>query len=286
MGAAAGAAAIGAGISATGSLASGMMGSSAAKSAASQQANAEREAAMLQQQQFESTRKDLEPFRQAGVDVLPDLTAYPKQAQSDLAAAAAEAKGAIPGPMTEEWLQKQPGYQWNLSQGMRALNASSSARGLGVSGANLKAASQWGTGLADSTYKSAWDMAQQRWSDINQNFTNQYNRFGQGFGQLKDIATLGETAAAKVGDIGQSTYANIGQNVAGAGQAQAAGTTASAQALSGGIQSLANAPLNYLSYQKLLGGDKGGYAGQQYMTSDGYTNTAPQPMNMDYTRTG
>jgi hypothetical protein len=220
--------------------------------AAQQQADAEKQAAMLQEQQYEQTRQDLLPFMTAGSSVLPQLTAWQPKAQDALTQAAAEAKGAIPGQMTEDWLKQQPSYQWNLSQGLKAMQNSAAARGLGVSGASLRGAAQWGTGLADSTYKSAWDMAQQRWSDLNQNFSNIYNQMDQGYKQLQSTASLGEDAAARSGSIGQAGAAAAGQNIAGAGQAQAAGTTAGASALAGGLQSAAQAPMNYLMYQQLF----------------------------------
>src|ERR1044072_1210880 len=245
---------VAAGVAAAGSMASGAMGSAAAGKAAGQQADAERQAAELQHQQYEETRADLLPYNQAGQSVLPDLLAYQKKAQDALTSAAADVKAGIPGPFTEDWLRQQPGYQWNLSQGMKAMQSSAAARGLGVSGAALKGAQQWGTGLADSTYKTAWDTAQQRFTDLQQNFKNIYDQFGQGYDMTKGIATLGENAAAQTGDIGAKLATGAAGNLAGAGQAEAAGTTAGAQSLSGGLQALSNAPMNYLMYQKAFGG--------------------------------
>lgn len=51
-----------------------------------------------------------------------------------------------------EALQADPGYQFRLQQGQQALERSLAAQGLGQSGAALKAAQQYGQGLADQTY--------------------------------------------------------------------------------------------------------------------------------------
>ena len=51
-----------------------------------------------------------------------------------------------------EALEADPGYQFRLQQGQQALERSLAARGLGQSGAALKAAQEYGQGLADQTY--------------------------------------------------------------------------------------------------------------------------------------
>lgn len=51
-----------------------------------------------------------------------------------------------------EALENDPGYQFRLQQGQKALERSLAARGLGQSGAALKAAQEYGQGLASQTY--------------------------------------------------------------------------------------------------------------------------------------
>ena len=67
--------------------------------------------------------------------------------------------------------QTSPGYQWQLGQGLRAVDAGAASQGMLRSGATLKAEQTFGSGLAD------------------QDFTNYYNR-------LFDLSKLGESAAA------------------------------------------------------------------------------------------
>src|SRR5689334_482050 len=124
MGIGAGAAA---GIAAAGSVASGAMGMMGASAGAKAQSDAANKAAMLQEAQYEQTRADLAPWVKAGSDTIPALTAYQPAGQTRLQAAIDQANANIPGVnggMTEEWLKQQPGYQWNLSQGQKALQNS------------------------------------------------------------------------------------------------------------------------------------------------------------------
>lgn len=51
-------------------------------------------------------------------------------------------------------LASTPGYQWDLSQGIGALDKSAAARGSLYSGAHAKGLEQFGTGLADQTWNS------------------------------------------------------------------------------------------------------------------------------------
>ena len=80
-----------------------------------------------------------------------------------------------------------PGYQFRLEQGENALNRSLGARGQLFSGAALKAAQEYGQGMADQTYNDAY----MRWLQQNQ---NQYN-------QLSGLSTAGQNAATGMADL-------------------------------------------------------------------------------------
>ena len=103
------------------------------------------------------------------------------------------------------------------------------ARGLGVSGAALKGAARFATGLADST------------------FNNRYS-------QALDAARLGETAAAQTGSYGTSAGQSIGSNLIGAGNAAAGGQVGAANALTGGLNGLGQAFL----INRMFGAGSGG----------------------------
>lgn len=198
-------------------IGAGVLGAGATAYGASQAADAQREAAAAataqQKAQYDQTRKDLLPFMQAGTGATNQLTA-------------ALPSLTTPFSMTQEALEATPGYQFNLSQGLKATQNSAAARGLGLSGAALKGAATYATGLADSTYTNQFNMDQT-------NKTNAYNK-------LLGVSQLGSNAAAQVGSYGQQTANQIGNNLTGAGNAQAGAYMATGNAVAGGANSLAN----------------------------------------------
>lgn len=150
-----------------------------------------------------------------------------------------------PFSMTQANLEQTPGYQFNLSQGLKTVNNALGARGLLDSGAVLKGGAEYATGLADNTYMNQFNMDQSQKSNI-------YNR-------LIGTAGLGESAAAQTGAFGTQTAGQQGANLVGAGNAQAAGSIAVGNAFAG----VANAVPNALISNKLLnnGYFGGGYQG-------------------------
>jgi hypothetical protein len=248
---------IGGAIAAGGSLLGGIFGGLGAKSAGDQAAAAAKQAAELQQQRYLQTRTDLQPYNTAGQSVLPDLTTlatsgpfgpngvnYLDMAQQNL-----------PGQMTQAQLEATPGYQFNLSQGLKATQAAAAARGLGVSGAAMKGAASFATGLADSTYQNQFANAQTRYSDILGLNTTQQGNLAAQFGRLQGVASLGENAAAQTGTTGAQLAATGGNALIQGGQAQAAGTLGAANAGTGAI----NSYLGYNLLQQAVGG--GGTSG-------------------------
>lgn len=138
--------------------------------------------------------------------------------------------------LTENYLQGTPGYKWNLSQGEQAVTNSAAARGLANSGAALKGAATFASGLADSTY-------QNQFNDTNTLANYGYNALNQQGTNTLNAANLS----------GQARMAGVG--------AAMAGTTAQANALQNGLNSLGNQAANYASnyaaYNKLINGGTG-----------------------------
>jgi len=124
-----------------------------------------------------------------------------QRALSDLAA----------GNFMQNW-QTDPGYQFRLQQGLKAIQGSAAARGLNQSGATLKALTEYGQNLASQEYQ------------------NIYNRE---YGRLSDLARMGTVGLGGLmgaaGQHGQS-MANI---ATGLGNAQAAAQMAHQQARQG-----------------------------------------------------
>jgi hypothetical protein len=132
-----------------------------------------------------------------------------------------------PFSMDQRTLEQTPGYRFNLSQGLKAVQNAAAARGLGASGAALKGASTFATGLADNTFRTQMD--------------NYYTGQGNQFNRLLGLSSQGANAAAQTGNLGVQTGANVGNTLMGGAAAQAAGLTGAAQARASGTVGSANA---------------------------------------------
>ena len=185
---------------------SGLAGAAASIFGGQQQASAANKAAQMQQDQYTQTRGDLMPFQQAGHSATNMLTGRLPQLTA-------------PITMNQQTLEQTPGYQFSLGQGLQSVQNSAAARGLGTSGAALKGAASYATGLADSTY-------QQQFQNTNINQTNSYNR-------LMGVSQLGEDAAARTGSFGTQAAGNAGNALIGGAAAQAASMVGAGNALTG-----------------------------------------------------
>lgn len=114
-----------------------------------------------------------------------------------------------------ELIASTPGYQFQLGEGLNAIDRSAAARGGLMSGATIRAAQRYGTGLASSEFG---------------NFAN----------RLMALAGLGQTAATTAGGFGQQTGANVGQNLANIGSARGSGYANTANIWGNAIGSAAN----------------------------------------------
>lgn len=239
-----GAAAIGGVASVAGSS---MQAGAAGKAASAQSAAADR-ATIAQEQQNAQTRGDLDAYQRLGTDTLGQLTpqiatyANPQQGSTSGAALLNQAyaenpgvylAGTIPGQTTQAngqyvpnqttttgqgfsqaELEATPGYQFAKSQGLQATQNSAAARGLGVSGAALKGAATFATGLADNTYGAQFTRAmQQQQQDFGQQqnvFADQTAQQQQAFGQGQNI--FSDQAAQNAQQFGQAQqrFTNLG----------------------------------------------------------------------------
>jgi hypothetical protein len=213
-------------------LAGGVLKGTGDKKAGDQAAKAAGAAAQTQKEMYLQTRADLQPFTGAGAGVLPAVNALalsgPTGGGPDYVAQAA---GERPLQMTQANLEATPGYQFDLSQGLKATQSAAAARGLGVSGASLKGAATYATGLADKTYKSQFDLQQQRFADLLLLNTGQQGNLTNQWGRLYDTAKLGANAAAQLGTTGGTLANQMGTAQIAQGTAQAQGTKGLTDAL-------------------------------------------------------
>ena len=248
-------------IAAGGSIAGAGISAMGAQSAAGKQAAAADKAAQTQLYMYNQTRSDLSPFTAAAQANLPAYQNYWQQSAPMLKGYLDQMQANLPPNMTEDELVKTPGYQFNLSQGLKAVQNANAAKGLGISGTALKGAANFATGLADSTYQNQFNNAQTRFADYGTLFSNALAGNQQVFNQLYSPVSLGENAAAQVGNNGATLAQAAGNAQMAAGQAQAAGIGTAAGALNQGINGAGNALMTY-AMMKGAGGNPlgpGGY---------------------------
>lgn len=213
-----------------GSVVSALATSYAAHKASEAQQAAAKTAADTSLNMYNTTRGDLAPFRAIGVDAGNRLGTKLDYLTDPIV-------------MDQAALEKTPGYQFTRTQGLKAVQNSAAARGLGVSGAALKGAANFATGLADQTYKTQFDIE-------NTNRTNAFNR-------LKSLIDTGENAGAQTGVLGAKAADTAAGAQIGGGNAAAAGINA----MGGAISNVGNNIAGYGLYRGLYGGNNNAAGG-------------------------
>lgn len=203
---------IGAIVAAVGAVASAVISSNGANDAAQTQANSVQSANALQAQEFNITQANEAPYIQAGDAALKTLQA-----------------GALPGgqfnkQFTMQDFMTSPEYNFQQQQGAQTINAAAAAGGTTGSPATTEALMQFNQGLASTSYQQNYD-----------NFMGQQQAALQ---QEQQIALMGQAAVAGQAASGANYATQAGNNLIGAGNAQAAAQAASAKSYSGLATSL------------------------------------------------
>ena len=217
-------------------LIGGVSSAVGAQSAASAQKSAAAQATQLQRDMFNTTQSNLQPYINMGKDAINPLV-------SQLPSLTA------PIDMSQDWLEKTPGYQFTLAQGNKAVQNSAAARGLGTSGAALKGAATYTTGLADATYLDQ--------------FNAEIAQRNQRLNALTAPINIGESAGAALGGISANVGQQIGSNTIGAGNAQAGANIATGNAIASGANALVSSVLAPQLFGNNNGAARGLYSTQQ-----------------------
>lgn len=142
--------------------------------------------------------------------------------------------------------QADPGYQFRLSEGEKAINRAAAAGGRYDSGRALKDLTRFGQDTASNEYGNAYNR-------FNNDQSNRFNR-------LASLAGVGQTANNQIAAAGQNMANNVSQNQLAAGNARASGYVGSANALGGAASGIGN----YYTLSKLFGGSSGGFNPYDY----------------------
>jgi hypothetical protein len=192
-------------------LGAAALGGLASNQAANAQRKAANQAAALSREQYNQTREDQAPFREAGYEALNKLIPMSDYTKFGM-----------------DQFQADPGYAFRLSEGQTALDRSASARGGMISGGALKAAARYGQDMGSQEYQNAFNRYQtERSAQLN---------------PLQTLAGVGQSATNFVNTAGQNYANNAGAAYGAAGQAAASGYM-------GGANAVAQGAGSYLNYQ-------------------------------------
>lgn len=181
-----------------------LVGAYGANKAAKAQLQGAREGAAAEREMFERQVELQEPFRQAGVNALPELVEASRY-----------------DPFTLEKFQADPGYAFRMREGLKALDRTAAARGGLLSGAQLRGVTRFGQELGS------------------QEFGNAFNRYNIGFqnriNPLQSLAGVGQTSTNTLSNAAGQLGSSLSNLAVGAGNARASGYAGTANALASGI---------------------------------------------------
>jgi len=194
--------AVAAGVGAIGSIVGGALSAGAQKDAARQQAQLGRDQIAENARQYNQSRADLAPYRDAGYTSLKDLVAGTRPG------------GQFDKVFTNADFVKDPGYQFRMAEGARGVEASAAARGGALSGGALKALARYQQGYASNEFGAAYDR-------FNSNLTGRYNRLAGLAGTGQTATNSGIAAGQAMNTANANARGQISDAIGSAGNATA-----------------------------------------------------------------
>lgn len=208
-----------AGATVVGTVGGAAISANASKKAAKAQAGAADAANQIQWDMYDQNRKDLDPYKQAGMTSLSQMMDQ------------MGANGYFNQTYTGQDIYSDPSYQFRLQQGQDAIQSSAAAKGGLLSGPTLKALQNYSQDYASQEYGNAYNR-------FNADQTNRYNR-------LSNIIGIGQNAAAQVGNAGAQTAQAVANNTMAGANSIAAGQVGSANAWSNTANNLGSMAAAY-----------------------------------------
>lgn len=161
--------------------------------------------------------------------------------------------GSLLKNFTGQDLASEPGYQFGLNQGMRAVNNRLASGGKYFSGAALKGATQYANDYASTKFNDA--------------FQRDAANKGRIYNFLTGAVGTGQNAAAMTGQSGSNMVNQVGANLTNMGNAQGAASIASGNAWNGAIQNAVGGYQQNELMNKILAGNSGFGGGESWRTS-------------------
>lgn len=193
-----------------------IIGAIVSANAASAQEKAARDAMGLQREMWEQGRADQMPWLDAGKSSLGDLL-----------------KMLSPGYDTSQ-LASDPGFQFRMQEGQKALERSAAARGGLNSGRMLKDLTRFSQGVASDEY-------------------------GNRFNRLSTLAGFGQNAGQSLGGLGRGFADSMSGLYGAVGNAQAAGHIGVGNAIGGGFKERGKTLMSLLGGGMPIPTQGGGY---------------------------
>ncbi len=155
---------------------------------------------------------------------------------------------AIEKPFGQDELELDPGYQFRLDEGSKALENSAAARGMSLSGGNLKDISRWSQSYASDEFNKA------------------YGRRQDYLNRLSGLVGVGQASSVMQAQQGTSMGGQVSQSILAGGQATAdmysnLGNINSAEAMAGGKATMDIASLAASFYTGGISGAAGAGTG-------------------------
>ncbi len=215
----------------------------AAMYAADQNLKASQEALAIRKAEWEKMQADMAPYLKAGGQGLNQLSyGLGLQGYNNGSTDSTLKSGYLQKAFSEEDFKVDPGYNFRLTEGIKALDRSASARGNLLSGSALKGIETFGQGLASQEYQNAYNR-----------YTNDQNTQ---YNHLQNLTNMGASTAVQMGSAGLN-YANAQGNTL-TSTAQANGQI--------GINS-ANTQGNLLTGNAAYSGSQSAYANNANMST-------------------
>jgi len=228
----------------SGAVAGAQLGSafdsaSAAGDASKAQTQASEAQLALQREMWEKQQANQQPWLEAGQTALNALVPIATQYR----------------PFGMAQFQQDPGYQFRLSEGLKALDRQAAARGGLISGNALRAAERYGQEMGSQEYQNAFNRYQtERQARLN---------------PLQSLAGVGQTAVNQLAAAGQNYATGAGQAYQNIGNARASGYVGQQNALNSAL----GGALGYYQQSQLAG---------QLTTPSLYSSTIPAAGGMSY----
>jgi hypothetical protein len=233
-----------------GSLLSAGVGAVSASQASQAQANAAQQGIDAQERMFQKQTELQEPFRQAGITAQNRLLDYMGLGQDPNAAG----YGRYAGDFGMKDFTADPGYQFRIDEGQKALERSAAARAGLQSGAALKAATRFGQDMGSQEYTNAFNRYQ----------TNRANQLNP----LQSLMGAGQTSANALTNAAGQNATNLMQGYGNMGAARASGYMGMGNALTGALNQGTNA---YMQSQLINQLGAGGVNPAASMAQQAYT---------------